>query len=48
MYNLALMYTYGRGPDTGGEFTQNAEKAVRLFELAAAANHAQSIYYIGM
>jgi len=42
MYNLALMYAYGRGCE------QNYDLARPLLEAAAQRNHAPSIYYIGI
>lgn len=42
MYNLALMYAYGRGT------TQDFSRARALLDKAQYFNHAPSIYYIGM
>ena len=42
MYNLALMYAYGRG------FPQDFQRARALFDAAARVQHAPSIYYIGV
>jgi TPR repeat protein len=48
MYNLAVMYAHGRGPDEGGTVLQDFTKAVPLLEAAANSQHAPSIYYIGI
>jgi TPR repeat protein len=42
MYNLGLIYAYGRGQ------TQNFRRARSLFEAAARYNHAPSVYYMGL
>lgn len=42
MYNLGLMYAYGRGQP------QDFRRAKSLFEAAARYNHAPSVYYMGL
>lgn len=48
IYNLAVMFAYGRISNETRIFQQNHQRAISLFETNAQLNHAPSIYYLGL